>query len=114
MRWVYTMGSDKPTPLKQAMKSATSGGFFSSLFSSFAPTPQRAATPVMAPPVPEIDQTAPFESRVRLTIFTAEVNVRTDQKMKTELHRSTKKNPPSKMRLELIYVSLYSALSGQL
>lgn len=108
MRWVYTLGSEKPVPAKQAAKAATSTSFFSSLFSTLSgsASPQRAATPT--PPVlaPEIDQTAIYESGVALSIFTAEISVRLDQKTKTELHRSTKKNPPANMRLSLIYVSL--------
>jgi hypothetical protein len=44
-------------------------------------------------------------SNVVLTIFAANVDVRLDKKMTTELLRSTKKNPPSRLRYELIYVS---------
>ena len=45
------------------------------------------------------------ETNITLSIFSADVNVRLDKKMATELHRSTKKNPPSKLKYELIYVS---------
>ena len=108
MRLVYTLGSEKPTPAKQAAKAPTSAGFFSSLFSSFSgsSTPQRPVTPIPITAAPEIDQTSIYESSVALSIFTADVNVRLDQKLKSELHRSTKKNPPTKMRLELIYVKV--------
>ena len=44
-------------------------------------------------------------SNVVLTIFAANVDVRLDKKMTAELLRSTKKNPPSRLRYELIYVS---------
>jgi len=44
-------------------------------------------------------------SNIVLTIFTANVDVRLDKKMSEELLRSTKKNPPSRLRYELIYVS---------
>ena len=43
---------------------------------------------------------------VELTIFAANVAVHLDEKMKGELRRSIKKNPPSRLRYELIYVSL--------
>ena len=46
---------------------------------------------------------APLSSVV-LTIFAANVDVRLDKKMTAELLRSTKKNPPSRLRYELIYV----------
>lgn len=39
-----------------------------------------------------------------LSVFSAEVDVKLNMKMASELHRSTKKNPPSKLKYELIYV----------
>jgi hypothetical protein len=44
-------------------------------------------------------------SNIVLTIFAANVDVRVDEKMTVELLRATKKNPPSRLRYELIYVS---------
>ena len=44
-------------------------------------------------------------SSIALTIFSANVEVRLNDKMKGELLRSTLKNPPSRLRYELIYVS---------
>ena len=44
-------------------------------------------------------------SNIVLTIFTANVEVRLDDKMKGELLRSTLKELPSQLRYELIYVS---------
>jgi hypothetical protein len=41
-----------------------------------------------------------------LSIFSATVQVNLDKKMSAELVRSTKKNPPSKMKFELIYVRM--------
>jgi Protein of unknown function (DUF3684) len=46
------------------------------------------------------------ETSVSLAIFGADVDVKLDKKMRNELLRSTKKNPPAKLRFELIYVSL--------
>ena len=115
-RCVYASGTSKPPLITQAARAlrpaaAVSSGFFSSLLSSFtgsAPsqTPQRSATP-LPPPTPEKekDMLELHKSSVVLHIFSADVDVRLDKKMVTELQRSTKKNPPSHLRLDLIYVS---------
>jgi hypothetical protein len=103
MRWVYSSGTEKPQPLslKQAKVSAPS------LFSWFglSNTPQRVATPL--PPTPEevVNPLTVNETSVSLSIFSAEVDVRLDKKIAAELHRSTKKNPPSKVKYELIYTA---------
>lgn len=106
MRWVYTSGTEKPKPpvVKQTKPSAP-GLLNLSWFSGFGSnTPQRIATPL--PPAPEevIDPLTVNETSVSLSIFSAEVDVRLDKKVAAELHRSTKKNPPSKVKYELIYV----------
>ena len=108
MQWVYMAGTEKPQPKKEPPKPATGGGgFFSSLFSSITGSgaPSRTMTPTPAPsPVPQIDPRTIVESNVVLSIFAADVVVRLDKKMITELNRSTKKNPPTRMKYELIYV----------
>ncbi|KAF8513724.1 hypothetical protein BU17DRAFT_95084 [Hysterangium stoloniferum] len=113
MRLVYTGGSEKRPPPRAAhappesIKPANTG-FFSSLFSSLggssgaSPTPPSMAVP-LSEPVVEVDQTTPISSHVVLSVFSGEVDVTLPQKMVAELHRSTKKNPPSKLRLEIIY-----------
>jgi hypothetical protein len=53
----------------------------------------------------EVDSEA-NSSNVVLTIFAANVAVHLDEKMKGELRRAIKKNPPSRLRYELIYVGL--------
>jgi hypothetical protein len=113
MRWVHTVGTEKPPPpakqqqLAKPAAAQPTGGFFSSLFSSFgASTPQRSTTPLppVAPPKPkEIDFTEIIDSSVVLAIFSADVEVKLEKKMTAELVRSTKKNPPSRMKYELIY-----------
>ena len=105
------MGSSRSQLLSQAVRAlkpaaaAVSSGFFSSLFSSFSnPATPQASTP-QPPPIPENKD--PFELRkstVVLQIFSVEADVRLDKKMVTELQRSTKKNPPNHLRLDLIYV----------
>lgn len=110
MRWVYSSGSEKkpkprPVPLKLS-KPAGAGSFFSSLFTSLSgnATPQRSITPL---PVVEkvVDPLTINETSVSLSIFSADVDVRLNKKVAAELHRSTKKNPPNKLKYDLIYVS---------
>ncbi|KAH8112414.1 hypothetical protein DFH11DRAFT_1607467 [Phellopilus nigrolimitatus] len=113
-RCVYLSGTSKPQLLSQAMRAlkpaaaAVSSGFFTSLLSSFttpapSPTPQRAATPLPPPVEKESDPLELNKSGVVLHIFSSEVDVRLDKKMISELQRSTKKNPPNHLRLDLIY-----------
>ncbi|KAI8998895.1 hypothetical protein BD414DRAFT_519966 [Trametes punicea] len=106
MQWVYMAGTEKPQPKEPPKSTAGVGGFFSSLFSSRTGSraPSRAVTPAPAPsPVPETDPVSVVESNVVLSIFAADVVVKLDQKMIAELNRSTKKNPPTRMKYELIY-----------
>ncbi|KAI0646791.1 hypothetical protein C8Q79DRAFT_956470 [Trametes meyenii] len=109
MQWVYMAGTEKPQLKKEPPKPAAGtggGGFFSSLFSSItgSSTPARTITPAPAPPpVPKVDPRAIVESNVVLSIFAADIAVKLDQKMIAELNRSTKKNPPTRMKYELIY-----------
>ncbi|KAH9901111.1 hypothetical protein C8Q73DRAFT_742765 [Cubamyces lactineus] len=117
MQWVYMAGTEKPQPKKEPPKPAPGGGgFFTSLFSSLkgSSAPSRAMTP--APPaVPEIDPKTVIESNVMLSIFAADIAVKLDQKMISELNRSTKKNPPTRMKYELIYTGKaeYDASKGE-
>ena len=112
VRWVYTVGSEKPsaTSKTDSLKTVTNqpGGFFSSLFSGFgaSSTPQRTPTPVPAVPKKLVNLLEAHSSNVVLTIFAASVDVRLSNKMTAELLRSTKKNTPGRLRYELIYVSL--------
>lgn len=101
-----TTVASKPTA------AAGSGGFFSSLFASLSgtSTPQRPVTPLQPVSTNDADSTEIIESSVTLSVFTAEVLVKIDQKLRGELNRATKKNPPTSMRLELIYVSLLDIL----
>ncbi|KAF5355265.1 hypothetical protein D9758_006047 [Tetrapyrgos nigripes] len=108
MGLVYSSGSEKlppPSASKTLRPPQSSGGFFSSLFSGFGvSTPQRSTTPVVPQPAaPPVDPLSVNETSVLLSIFTADVNVKLDKKISAELHRSTKKNPPSKLKYELIY-----------
>lgn len=109
MRWVYTSGSEKaPTPSAiKPVKPPASGGFFASLFSGLSgtsTTPQPPSTPVEVPK--PADPLKSDMTSVSLTIFSAEADVRLDQKLAAELHRSTKKSVPKKIKYELIYVSI--------
>ncbi|KAJ1300947.1 hypothetical protein OPQ81_003373 [Rhizoctonia solani] len=103
LRWVYDTGTDKkPIPSDKAAKPAPATSFFSSLFSSFTSTPSPAPTPAPLPE-PEKDPLEAIESNVQLSIFAAEVSVRLDARMNTELERATKKKPPSTSTYQLIY-----------
>lgn len=107
VRWVYAVGSEKPKMDTLKTVSNQTSGFFSSLFAGFggSSTPRRSPTPL---PVPKesINLLEAHSSSVVLTIFSANVDVRLNKKMTAELQRSTKKNPPSRLRYELIYVSM--------
>ena len=109
MKWVYTSGTEKrPLALPtRANKPSSSGGFFSSLFGSLASPsiPQRATTPALPFTSEIIDPLAVYETSVSLTVFSASIRVQIEKKLAIELNRSTKKNPPTQMKLELIYVS---------
>ncbi|KAJ3776520.1 hypothetical protein FB446DRAFT_721234 [Lentinula raphanica] len=109
MRWVYTSGSEKaPTPSAvKPIKPAAPGGFFASLFSgltSSSTTPQPPTTPIEIPK--PVDPLKTDTTSVSLTIFSAEADVRLDQKLAAELHRSTKKSVPKKIKYELIYTGM--------
>jgi Protein of unknown function (DUF3684) len=107
VRWVYNVGSEKPsaTSRTDTLETETyqTNGFFSPQSDGF-----EARTPELIPSVVPKESTNLLEahlSNIALTIFTANVDVRLDKKMTEELLHSTKKNPPSRLRYELIYVS---------
>ncbi|KAH9039973.1 hypothetical protein EDB84DRAFT_1476646 [Lactarius hengduanensis] len=105
-RWVYTVGSEKSlSPDTLRVVSHQASGFFSSLLAGFggSSSPRRSPTPAPAAPKEPINLLEAPLSSVVLTIFAANVDVRLDKRMTAELLRSTKKNPPSRLRYELIY-----------
>ncbi|KAF7975917.1 hypothetical protein HWV62_8178 [Athelia sp. TMB] len=112
MRWVYISGTQKPQKptLAPPKPSGPARGGFLATFSSFfnsggANTPQRAVTPVPEQPVVEVDPLTVTETQVTLLVYSVDVDVKLPAKLATELHRSTKKNPPSKLKYELIYTA---------
>lgn len=109
MKWVYTSGTEKKRVALPAKSTKQSGGtgFFSSLFGSLAvgSIPQRATTPTPSSNPEAADPLAVNEVSVSLTVFSASIRVQLEKKLATEIYRSTKKNPPTQMKLELIYVS---------
>ncbi|KAG8743102.1 hypothetical protein FRC10_000402 [Ceratobasidium sp. 414] len=104
LRWVYDTGTEKKLPPSdKAAKPAPATSFFSSLFSSFtssSPSPAPAPAP---PPEPEKDPLEALVSTVQLSVFAAQVAVRLDKRMSTELERATKKKPPATSTYQLIY-----------
>ncbi|KAJ3549086.1 hypothetical protein NM688_g5219 [Phlebia brevispora] len=117
MQWVYASGSSTkrrtlPSVVKETRKAVTSG-FFSNWFSSLSgSTPQRPGTPEPSP-LPQLSGEEEAkeqqkllqvnETGVVLAVFSADVDVVLDDRMKRELLRATKKNAPHKMKYELIY-----------
>jgi hypothetical protein len=106
MHAVIAVGTEKRPVIEVVETRKPKGGFFSSIVSAFtsqsSPQPE---TPAL-PPQPHKDPTEIHEINVTLTIFTAEVDVKVDKKLSAELLRSTKKNPPSRLKYDLIYVSV--------
>jgi hypothetical protein len=108
---VYRVGSEKPSVKSKTdiLKSSShkASGFFSPLPDGFEASVTPPATLTQAPVVHKesIHLLEANSSNIVLTIFAANVDVRLDEKMAGELLRATKKNPPSRLRYELIYVS---------
>lgn len=117
MQWVYAAGSSvkprkRPTPAQQSSRKAVSSGFFSSLFSVL--TPQRGPSPNPELVVEGNDREQEVEEQgkllkitetsIVLAVFSAAVDVRLDSNLREELLRATKKNAPSNLKYELIYV----------
>lgn len=117
MKWVYTSGTEKRRVTLPTKTTKGSGGFFSSLFGSLAGSsiPQRTTTPALPSTPKVIDPLVVNKTSVSLTVFSASVRVQLEKKLAIEINRSTKKNPPTQMKLELIYVSpSYSSNSCRL
>jgi hypothetical protein len=115
MRWVYAEGTkkNKSSLADKWRRKPSHGGFLSTFFStSGAFTPQLVDTPLPAKPVVEKDPLTVTETQVTLLLFSADVKVGLSKKMSTELHRSTKKNPPTDLKFEFIYVSLRTMSLG--
>jgi hypothetical protein len=108
MKWVYRSGSEKSrtTASAKPAKIIGQGSFFSSLFSSLSggTTPQRTNVALPSDPATVSDPREINQTSVSLTIFSADIGVKLEKKVATELYRSTKKNPPTNMKIELIYV----------
>ncbi len=121
---VQTPPKPKPKPLsdiRSAAKQAVPSGFFSSLFSSFvspspSPVPQASFASSRVSLLPLKSEEAskdPYEllkASIVLTIFTANAGVKVDAKLREDLLRATKKNPPSNVTVALIYVCIWSNL----
>ncbi|GJE97590.1 hypothetical protein PsYK624_138110 [Phanerochaete sordida] len=118
MQWVYAAGSSTKQRKRviaveqQQARKAVASGFFSSLFSTLSGTPQREPSPMPVAVADDTEEREAEEQRkllsvnelnVTLAVFSAEVEVRLDERMKKELLRATKKNPPTHMKYELIY-----------
>ncbi|KAL5498075.1 hypothetical protein ACEPAH_3006 [Sanghuangporus vaninii] len=96
-RCVYSSGTAKPQLIAQAARALKPAA------PAHPTNTQRAETPRPLTSEKEKDPLELRKSSVILHIFSAEVDVRLDKKMVAELQRSTKKNPPSRLRVDLIY-----------
>lgn len=106
MHAVYAVGTEKRLLLNILEPRKPKGGFFSSLVSAFtSQTMPQPETPAL-PQQPPKDPTELHGMNVTLTVFTAEVDVKVDKKLSAELLRSTKKNPPARLKYDLIYVGI--------
>lgn len=106
----YKVDSEKAsvTSKTDILKSSSheADGFFSPLpGSEESPTPQGTLTQAPVTHNEYIHLLEVNSSNIDLTIFTAFIDVRVDKKMAGELLRATKKDPPSRLRYELIFVS---------
>lgn len=101
---VYDLGTEKSLvlPVGEPRK-VSQGGFFSSLLSTFTSHHQSVLTRPLPQPQANKDPTGVYTSNVTLTMFNADVDVKLDKKLQSELHRSTKKNPPNHLKYSLIY-----------
>jgi len=105
MNWVYISDSEsRKHPLRNVVKTTTTG-LFSSLsgFLTGYSTPQ-THTSSLPTSTPQVDLTETSTTSIVLSVFSAEITVRLNSKLSSEIHRSTQKNPPSSMKYELIYV----------
>jgi len=106
MHAVYDIGTERPPvlPVEEPRKPLSRGSFFSSLFNTFTSHHQPALAQHLPQPLIKKDPMVVYPSSVTLTLFNAEVDVKLDKKLQSELHRSTKKNPPNRLNYSLIYV----------
>jgi hypothetical protein len=108
---VYEVGSEKPSITSKTdilnSSSHKASGFFSPLSDGIEASATPQGTPIQVPVVRKesIHLLEAHSSNIVSTIFAANVDVRVDEKMAGEVLRATKKNPPSRLRYELIYVS---------
>lgn len=103
LRWVYSSGSEKAKPEPKTQQ-PTQSSFFSSLFSALTPMATPPRTPDPTPPAQlQEDLLTAVDSSVMLAIYSAHAGVKLDNKLALELQRSTKKNAPSHVRVDLIY-----------
>jgi hypothetical protein len=111
---VFALASEKPLP-KPAAPAAPkpAAGLLSGLWSAFA---TRASTPLPQPEpepeAPKMDPAARTERTVVLTLFAADLDVKVERALAAELVRATKKNPPARVKYELIYVRPFNWVGG--
>jgi hypothetical protein len=106
MQCVYAAGTSKPLPPSIA-KTSKPPGHGHLLLKFFNPTNGSASQPVVTSLPSKLSGRGltMAVTKVTLSVFTANVDVQLEAKMASELQRSIKKNPPSKLKYDLVYVS---------
>ena len=104
LQWVYSTWKEKPhLAMEPAASKTKASALLSSLFSVLS---KRSVTEQPPQQLPEVsDPLSVNTSTIALSIFSADVEAQVDQKLAKALHRSTFKDPPNKLRYELIYAS---------
>ncbi|PFH51991.1 hypothetical protein AMATHDRAFT_57645 [Amanita thiersii Skay4041] len=105
LRWVHSTWTEKPRLAAQQLTKAKERGFFSSLISAFTGSAkdQSLEPPLQVTLEKETDPLSVEVTSLALSVFSADVSVQLDQKLAQALHRSTLKDPPSKLKYDLVY-----------
>ena len=109
MECVYAAGTSKPQASTLSVIDTSKspghkrppGDFFGSKKGS------KSRSMAISNPVQLLGSLKVVVTQVTLSVFTAEVDAQLEAKMASDLQRSTKKNPPNKLKYELVYVSLW-------
>ena len=107
LRLVYTNSSPPPAPPKPFRIAAQPTNSFASMLSTaFFSRGSSTPPPILPPPPPPPPAKDPFESlptSLSLRIMAADVVVKVGRALAVELERATKKNPPSRTKVGLVF-----------
>lgn len=106
LRMVYQAASSPPPPPKQPIKAPAPATSFASMLSSAFFSRSTPSPAPLAPPVPPPRPKDPFEAlttTLNLKIMAADVSVTISRAFAVELERATKKAPPSKTQVAMVF-----------